>query len=369
MLKNFSVKGFRQFKDEIKFDLTAGNFAFNEECIQNKIVQTALIYGENATGKSTIGWAIFDLVEHLTDNNTVGLPNKNYINADSELDYAEFNYKFEIDKTEIIYKYRKNKDKKIIKEELYINDNLVVNYQLGQPVEVKLRGAESLNKNINAELNLSSIKYIFSNTNLDKRNKANKTFIAFIDFVSNMLWFRNLSDGINYIGNRTDKSSILTSIVKNGNLKDFEKFLNNCGIKCKLVSMDSDGEKSIGFKFNKKILPFFSIASTGTKSLMMFYYWWQEVRENKTSLLFLDEFDSSYHFKLSKHIVCMLKELDSQVILTTHNTALLSNSLIRPDCGFVIDGSRINALHVSTLKEIRVAHNLEKLYRAGEFSD
>ena len=65
-----------------------------------------------------------------------------------------------------------------------------------------------------------------------------------------------------------------------------------------------------------------------------------------------------------------LKKLsNTQVILTTHNTNLLSNDLIRPDCGFIINGKSINSLNKLTEKEIREAHNLEKLYQAGHFNN
>ena len=66
-------------------------------------------------------------------------------------------------------------------------------------------------------------------------------------------------------------------------------------------------------------------------------------------------------------LVKRLKEVSSQVVLTTHNTTLLDNDLIRPDCGFKISESGITSLHNSTSKDIRLAHNLEKMYRAGSF--
>ena len=87
-------------------------------------------------------------------------------------------------------------------------------------------------------------------------------------------------------------------------------------------------------------------------------------------LLFIDEFDCSYHFSLSEKIIEKLKKLpNTQVILTTHNTNLLSNELIRPDCGFVIDGSTIKSLNQATERELRQIHNLEKMYLAGEFKN
>ena len=54
--------------------------------------------------------------------------------------------------------------------------------------------------------------------------------------------------------------------------------------------------------------------------------------------------------------------------MTTHNTNLMTNQLMRPDCVFILsrDG-RITALCDATDRELREGHNLEKLYIGGEF--
>ncbi|MGY4675217.1 hypothetical protein ACWIWA_06680, partial [Ursidibacter arcticus] len=80
MLKKFTVSNYRQFNEPLEFDLTAGGYAFNTTCVQNDLVKLALIYGENGAGKSNLGWAIFDLVSHLT-NNENNLSKDNYLNA------------------------------------------------------------------------------------------------------------------------------------------------------------------------------------------------------------------------------------------------------------------------------------------------
>ncbi|MGX3067730.1 AAA family ATPase, partial [Ursidibacter arcticus] len=163
---------------------------------------------------------------------------------------------------------------------------------------------------------------------------------------------------------------ISEDIIANKNLKDFQTFLNECGINYELVTVKNFNKQNIGIKMGDKVLSFFDIVSTGTLSLTFFYYWWQSIKKNKIPLLFIDEFDCSYHFALSEKIVEKLKELpNTQVILTTHNTNLLSNELIRPDCGFVIDGKQIKSLNNLTQKELREVHNLEKLYQAGHFNN
>jgi len=65
--------------------------------------------------------------------------------------------------------------------------------------------------------------------------------------------------------------------------------------------------------------------------------------------------------------VTRLKEIDAQVILTTHNTSIMTNDLLRPDCYFLINEQGITSLKNRTEKELREAHNIEKMYKAGSF--
>lgn len=367
MLTKFTVHNFKRFEEKITLDWKAANYEFNQDCIKNNHVKTALIYGKNGTGKTNLAWAIFDIITHLTDNYSNSIPTSNFLNENSELGYASFEYHFLFEKTEIFYTYKKNNDAELISEKLKIDEVEFINYKIGSPFSCSLKGTESLNKHLDKDNKISALKYIFNNSNLDKRNPQNKVFIQLMNFVNSMLLFRTLFDSKSYAGYRNGVDHIFRDILKKGNLKDFEKFLNDCEIECQLAETLSDSEPTIGFKFKNKVIPISSIGSTGTKSLALFYFWWQEVKEGKVSFLFIDEFDSSYHFKLSREIVKRLKEIDSQVVLTTHNTTLLDNDLIRPDCGFKITGKDITSLHNSTKKDIRLAHNIEKMYRSGSF--
>ena len=374
MLKKFSVKNYRQFNEILEFDLTANNYSFNPECIKQNLVKLALIYGENGTGKTNLGWALFDIVSHLTDNNS-HIETNNYLNAFSKEKYAEFKFEFKFSdryqkiKT-LIYEYQKNENSVLISEKIIIDNNVVLNYNLNQPLMTTLSGAETLNKNINPSQNLSAVKYIYNNTSLDKRNQDNVIFIKFIEFINHILYFRSVFEGKVFSGYKKGLSNIEQDIIKNKNLKNFEQFLSDFGLKFQLVSVKQLNKQTIGVKMGTQVLPFFEIISTGTLSLTYFYYWWQSIKDNQIPLLFIDEFDCSYHFYLSEKIIEKLKKLaNTQVILTTHNTNLLSNELIRPDCGFVIDGLAIKSLNQATERELRQIHNLEKMYLSGEFKN
>ena len=92
----------------------------------------------------------------------------------------------------------------MISEKIYINNELVLDYKVGNTLMLTLKGTEQLNKTINPSQNLSAVKYVYSNTsltsNLDKRNLNNRMFLAFFEQIKAMLLFRNVFDGIHYIG-------------------------------------------------------------------------------------------------------------------------------------------------------------------------
>jgi len=135
----------------------------------------------------------------------------------------------------------------------------------------------------------------------------------------------------------------------------------------------SDNGKNIGIMtignrgFIAEYTDFFKIASTGTRSLALFYYWY--IRMKKASFVFIDEFDAFYHFELSESVQKKVNEIQNvQIFTTTHNTDLMSNDLLRPDCYFLLKDNSIKAISELTEKELRQAHNLQKMYKAGAFN-
>jgi AAA15 family ATPase/GTPase len=66
MLKSFKVGNFRVFTAEapvtIDFSKT-GKYDYNSDCIKNGIVKTGIMFGKNASGKSSLAYAIFDKEE------------------------------------------------------------------------------------------------------------------------------------------------------------------------------------------------------------------------------------------------------------------------------------------------------------------
>lgn len=77
------------------------------------------------------------------------------------------------------------------------------------------------------------------------------------------------------------------------------------------------------------------------------------VNDHKVSFLIIDEFDAFYHHDLSTIIVEELKKSGVQFVLTTHNTSVMTNDLLRPDCYFLMKKNSIKSLAKLTNKELK----------------
>lgn len=251
-------------------------------------------------------------------------------------------------------------------ESLSIDGKEVIYYDfLSRDGFTLLEGSDTLNASIKNESPISRVKYVNNNSILTD-TEENQVFKKFINFVDHMLLFYSL-DSRGYEGFMNGSESIAEGIVNSGKVKDFENFLRENGIEYNLYDCEVDGKKVIYCHFDNKDADFFKIASTGTRSLALFYYWY--VRMEQASFVFIDEFDAFYHFELSESVQKRLGKISGvQIFTTTHNTDLMSNDLLRPDCYFLLKDNKIKAISDLTEKELRQAHNLQKMYKAGAFN-
>lgn len=367
MLRKFTLKNFKNFKDELVLDLSkVNNYEFSTKAIRNKIVKTALIYGENASGKSNLGYGLFDIILHLTDKEKNLNFYRLYGNLEKKNAVTEFCYEFEFEEGTLQYQYKKQSAQELLEEKIWINKELLLWYDFSSHEgNVLLKGAQTLNTDL-TEKNISFVKYVFNNTVLEKNN-TNLIFIKFMKFVDDMLWFSSLEKN-DYQGYLTGSEKLAQGIIERGRVKQFQEFLDRLGIHYELVAKEIEGEKQLYCRFGDREVNFYSIASRGTCSLILFYYWL--IQLENVSLVFIDEFDAFYHDNLALAVVNELLSLpNTQSILTTHNTDIMTNDLLRPDCYLRIQNGGIKSFSEATPKELRKAHNLQKMYNAGAFDD
>jgi AAA15 family ATPase/GTPase len=184
MLVKFKVKNFKSFKDEFILDLTkTKNYEFSKNAIHSHIASKAMIYGENGCGKSNLTLAIFDIVNHLKDEETPKDYSENYLNAESTSDIAEFEYHFKFQEDNIVYKYTKRSSNIIVLEILTVNGVEVLSIDRDKSSEAKviLKGTETLKNNLESS-NVSWLKYVMNNSLLtnDATNSAIRTMMKYL---------------------------------------------------------------------------------------------------------------------------------------------------------------------------------------------
>lgn len=362
MLKKFTVSNYKNFKDEISLDFSKiGEYSFNMDSLSMR-----LIYGRNATGKTNFGTALLDIKILLygmfrKDENCV------LINADSQKDTAKFIYEFQFGSDEVTYKYSRFENRNLCDEELYINGEAIFKCDFKNS-KFYFQG-----------LSIISAETVNTNRYLNKDEMDNEYVLPFLRWLINNTAFSDdsvliqLSKYVRKMGMITVGNDLLYSNRNfHENLKNpvylhnFEDFLNVMGIECKLVLQElPDGQAELYFSQNK-LVPFYSTASSGTLALTSLY---QKIVSN-CSLIYIDDFAAFYHYEMAEKLICYFKDKypECQFIMTSHNTNLMTNKIMRPDCLCLLSSKgTLTALCDATERELREGHNLEKMYISGEF--
>lgn len=383
MLKRFSLRNYKNFKDNISinFDNIAG-YQFSTDCITNGMISKMLIYGRNATGKTNLGRALMDIGYIIFAYSGLWrMAEGTFLNADSSEDVAVFNYTFQFDGHEVIYRYARFLNRDLRDEELIIDQKTIYqcdfmheryNFDNLQYVDAEIISIERYMQSLihdeegageTVEYRLPFFRWLISNVAL----KSDSLLLRLSDYVKRMVMM-TVSQGI-MRRPRQINDVFFESLEDLSLLAEFEEFLNIMGIECKLALRKlPDGQRELYFK-HEKLVPFFENASSGTLALVELYRRFVMAGRG-ASLLYFDEFDAFYHYEMAENIIRFFKKKypKCQIIMTTHNTNLMTNRLMRPDCLFILSTrGTLTALCNATLRELREGHNLEKMYISGEF--
>ena len=357
MLRRISVENYRGFADRLTLDLgSPSSYTFNNGAIEGGCVSKGIIYGPVGAGRTSLGLAILDITAHLTDRE-LPTPRGPYLNLGSAKPEAVFEYIFNFGGHEVIYRYAKTDARTLTAESLRIDGLEVVRYNHAlHRGFTRLEGSNDPTITSEDDRPLSCILHAASSNLPDSVQNH---------LISELL---NYAERMMYIGppdGRCDPEAA-ERIIKARKIRDFQRFLHENGLYYRLRTRTVDGRKAIFCLMGDQEADLLSIASGGTMALAEFYD--HCLRLNDASFVFMDGMDSFYDFKVAESIQRRVIAIPGVQILTaTHNTNLLSNDILRPDCYFLLKDNQIRALSDLTAKELRRAHNLQKMYREGVF--
>ena len=383
MLKKFTLKNYKNFKDEISIDFNnTANYQFSTDCITNGLISKMLIYGRNATGKTNLGKAIMDIC-NIMRGRVLYMENSVLINADSKEHSATFSYEFQFDDQILQYQYNRLSNQELSYETLMI-DGIVIyscdfeeklfnftnlNYIYAETANVGRYEESIVRENEMKEMQqprLTFLRWLINNIAFEEQS----ILLKLENYIRRMALI-TVGDG-RTIGLRRERSIFLNRLLEDEEqLKGLEDFLNAMGIECKLVLKElPDGQRELYFHHDR-LVPFYETASSGTLALVDLY---RKLipRGVIPSFLYVDEFDAFYHYEMAENVLQFFKKKypECQMIITSHNTNLMTNRLMRPDCAFILfrEGTLTSHRH-ATKRELREGHNLEKMYISGEFAE
>lgn len=364
MLAKFAVKNFRGFKDRIEIDLTHhSNYSFNTFAIKDGIIKNGILYGPNGSGKTNFSLAIFDIVNHLSQKWKKQDYYNNFAYAERQDTVVDFEYTFVFNGQRVEYFYGKDAAGQLKHEKLSVDGKTIFhraegkldidNEKFAMEASVRNNLADNANK-------VSVVNFLVTTYPLAKDNYL----IQMAKFVNGMLWFRCLETR-EFIGLENSVTLLDEFIIQNNLVQDFANFLKEVSGQEYAFATPAHDDKTLLCIVDNRKIPFNLISSTGTHALELLFYWAK--RMNEATFVFIDEFDAFYHFKLSFEVCRLLFGMSCQVFTSSHNTYLMTNDLLRPDCNFIIQDNKIKALCDCTEKELRFGHNIEKLFRGDAF--
>jgi AAA15 family ATPase/GTPase len=391
MIINLKIRNFKSIKDEIELSFEAVDSVEDSYIYRYKnqnILKMAIIYGQNASGKTNILKAL-EFLKSFIINPPIKRDDRVEITPFLFTNNVKQNSYFEIEflENEIKYLYKLELNKNgIVDEKLYFyNPNRALVYdrnlkKFGSKIDIKKLEEKILFKNT-----------IHNNTLLSGYLKTDITIKEFDDVLS---WFKKL---MKPIYPRTDLLAFTTKLIKENRIdKDFitnilqnaDFAINDFEIKEQEIEsefkefLQSIGEVEDADRLRKIELFFthfhkykldFQNESSGTQryyhlSIML------SLMLKESLILSIDELDSSLHPDLLKHFLLtfLVNAKASQLIFTTHSRdLLLEKDILRHDTIWFTEKKEDSSTDLFALSDfdskiIRKESSLYNIYKQGK---
>ena len=417
MILNISIKNFRSFKDEVIFSMVAESSKSKEHNIfiqpiskgtdEIRILNSALIYGANASGKSNVLRGLFDIIKLITKNQQTGGEkiieydpfqfDQLNINAPVEF-YIEF-----VGKDEIKYKYELHfVYNEVVKEELIYWPN-------SKPEQLFTRFKSN---DINSLIHWGQLGPSLENTKFEIFK--NQTFLSKFgkdlpnDIISKVYIYLDKIVIINACSFAMMEKAKAEVSNKMTNDMEFEKKINELlkfadtgleGVSVRKIEKDKfkfpetfpleernkiinrnlfsmSGIHALYYKsqFVDNVYLPFNQESNGTRALYTLGGKMLDVLAYG-GILLVDELETSFHSYLAKILIRLfqnkrINSKNAQLIFTTHDTNLLDRTLFRKDQVWFTEKNNFGVTELYSLQdfsEVKEDTPFDKWYLAGKF--
>ena len=414
MLLNFTFKNYMSYADTCDFSMLANKDKSHEDNLikigKDRISKTRIIYGSNASGKTSFINAldfikIFSMMSNnLVENNRIGVNpykfRKDAYKVPSEFSLTfvknnvKYNYSFSCTYEKVINEkldvynsakptniftrtntddYKFNTDVKKLNEiktkntknKLYLLTAATWNYEKVKTVVEYILNDIIVLHDISQPTKYN-INYIIEHNDLEEYKKfcldfLNNADISISDFEINMQKVKEL-------GKRAEFMTKIMNVIVNNDPEKMDKFGNSDIFNIKTIHniKDEDSSNSYPLELIEE--------SIGTQQLFYFapalFY---TFKEGKT--LLIDEIDKSLHPLLVEYIIkkfydAEINTKNAQLICNTHDTNLLNLDIFRRDeIWFTERNNATASTEMYALSDFspRKDENIEKAYLLGRY--
>lgn len=389
----FSASNFRLFKQKVTFSMLARKSGHTFESNGKHLLKTSLIYGPNASGKSTL-LNVFIQLRNGVINSANSTEGSNIRYQPFELSSTEneptfFEVVFSLDKQ--IFRYSFSHVKETIVEE-----NLVQILSTGSEKKYLVRNGQ----NIKLYADFKKSKDV-----ADVKTRPGVLFLSAASQWNDALaikiveGFKNINvisgpDSGNYRG--YTMNMFKEGEDKKNKILDFLKKADFCIEDGKVEKMEipenvkkqvsaaikdlPDKIDTVYFSHNKFNAEGVIVGtkrfnlgdeSAGTQKFFDALGPIVDTLENG-KVLFIDEFDNSIHPYLTKFVVNLFEKSNphnAQLVVTTHDTSLLSYKELNKEQFWFTEKDRFGAANLFSLSEFKLRNNTElsKKYLEGRF--
>ena len=412
MLIDFSVTNFRSIKEKQTLSLLATkDNKLSENVFQSprelkiKLLKSGIIYGPNASGKSNLLKALrvfIDLIEKSSDNKE-GQIISHYNPFRLDISYLKKPTIFEIEfigSDYIRYKYLVSyNEEKIIEEKLtYFPKNqevkLFIRFEgkaiefgdrlLGNKKSIEefllknnlflSKAANSKNDQLKALYLYFRDNYIFlidsfqiGSNNIMKQIFTTSKIYSDINYMKLIAKFMKLSDtGIDSIGLKKKKSDSNISKTETSPFSIINEFKNSLSF-----------EPVMQHKINNETIVDFILDDESQGTIKLYELSGDIINILKNGgILIIDELNNGLHPYISYSLIKLFHDPETnpknaQLILSTHDTSLLSSELFRRDQIWFTEkknsGTTIYSMSEFDYKDVRSNIPFEKWYLTGRF--
>lgn len=411
MLLQFSVSNYRSIKDTITLSMLSSSENENSFKIKKyNLLNSAVIYGANASGKSNLlramgfmGRIVLNKTKVIQSTDT--LPHDPFrLNSSTKdasstfeivffIDEIKYRYGFELDNTTVyaewLYANEKGKEAKLFyrdsEEEEYVNPKFKEGYIFFDNSKSKIR--VSLNQLFiwkcdqdGGEISKSILKW-FSRFNLidglDHGGYISYTMKKMEDltFKNEMINLVKTADiGIENI-TMEEEEVPLDMIEKMGLPIDLkEEILKDGGLKSVSINTYHKKFDENNNEIGNEIFELDDEESLGTRKFFkMSAPILNTLQEGK--ILIIDELDASLHPMLTKHLIKLFSDKNintknAQLIFATHDTNLLKPQIFKRDQIWFTEKDKYGSTilySILEIKGVRATDDFEKQYLQGKY--